>query len=683
LLTLGINSSFHLLREDSAFGHDAAAVLLEDGSIVAAVEEERLTRVKHTAAFPAEAIRYCLAEARTTLASLDQIAVNGAEKTLDLEVYLYFLAHPGMSWPGGGRDFLNQLFSQHFGAAVRSRLSFCDHHMAHAWSAFACSGFPQSLVITLDGAGDGKAGAVLIGRDQTLTPVAQYSVRESIGMTYWFITQLLGFRHFDEYKVMGLAPWGNPERFGPLFRSLYTLLEGGRYRFADTPTVKQSLRNAGVLEIARRSSDSFTGVKADIAAALQKMTEDICLHIIGHHARTSGQPNLCLAGGVAHNCSMVGKISKTGWFREIFVQPAAHDGGGALGAALWAYRQTNVPHHSRPLKHVYWGPHLGSNDQIETRLKDWSPLVSSEIVADIAGRAARLLAEGHVIGWVQGRSEFGPRALGNRSILADPRPAANTSRINAMIKKREAFRPFAPAVRQEVFSQYFDGAGCERFPYMTVVLDVLENKRELLGAVTHVDGTARVQTVSRGENALFYDLLLNFEQLTGVPILLNTSFNNQAEPIVQTVDEAVACFLTSGLDCLVVGTCLVSKVSLSELKAALLGFVPSIPSHWHLLQWSSVEGAGEQRVHTAIETNPASPDHHRLHEVTPEVFRILQNSDGRRTLSSIVGRPISEAMQLELFHLWTERGLLFRPRQANWDQLQENWESSDRLVAAQ
>lgn len=682
MLTLGINSSFHLLREDSAFGHDAAAVLLEDDSIVAAVEEERLTRVKHTPAFPAEAIRYCLAEAHATLASVDHIAVNGTEKTFDLELYLHFLAHPGMSWPGGGRGFLNDLFGHHFDADVRSRLSFCDHHLAHAWSAFGCSGFPQGLVITLDGAGDDKAGTVLIGRDQTLTPVAQYSVRESIGMTYWFITQLLGFRHFDEYKVMGLAPWGNPERFGPLFRSLYTLLEGGRYRFADTLTVKQRLQNAGILEIARRSSDSFTGVKADIAAALQTMTEDICLHVIGHHARTTGEQNLCLAGGVAHNCSMVGKVRKAGWFREIFVQPAAHDGGGALGAALWAYHQTNTSHNSRPVKHVYWGPHLGSNDQIEARLNDWSPLVSCEVLTDVASAAARLLAEGHVIGWVQGRSEFGPRALGNRSILADPRPAANTTRINAMIKKREAFRPFAPAVRQEALSDYFDSAGCERFPFMTVVLDVLENKRALLGAVTHVDGTARVQTVSREENALFYDLLVNFEQLTAVPILLNTSFNNHAEPIVQTVDEAVMCFLTSGLDYLVAGRCLVSKASVPELKAALVGFVPSLPSHWRLLQWQS-EGVGEQRVHTAIETNPASPDHRRLHEITPEVFRILQNSDGRRTLSSIVHRPLSEAVQLELFHLWTERAVLFRPAIANSEQLQENREASDRFVAVQ
>jgi carbamoyltransferase len=640
---LGINSGFHLIRTDSAYGHDAAAVLLENGEVVAAVEEERLNRRKHTSVFPAQAIHYCLRQAACSLQEVDWIAVHGAEWTLDLEVYLHFLNHPRMTWPGGGRDHVRNLFVEHFEFDPGNRVRFCDHHLSHAWSAFGCSGFPESLVVTFDGAGDSKAGTVYSASRGGWNRLAQYSVPESLGMMYWSMTQLLGFRHFDEYKVMGLAPWGDPKRYAELFESLYELMDHGRYRFEGLAAIQHRLLAAGAMEAARRNPDGVNAGRADLAAALQQTLERISLHVIEHFHRTTGQKRLCLAGGVAHNCRMIGKIHRKGWFQEIFVQPAAHDGGGALGAALWCNQQHSPAQRaSSPLRQVFWGPSAGEDDVIERRLAEWSDVTSFHRHPSVIANTAERLAHGRVVGWVQGRSEFGPRALGNRSILADPRPAANRERINAMIKKREAFRPFAPAIRQEDFSEYFDGNRCEDFPFMTVVVDVRESKRELLGAVTHVDGTARVQTVSRDSNPRFHALLTEFGRLTGIPILLNTSLNNHAEPMVQSVDDAMVCFLTSGLDDLVIEDYVVAKSA--EVRRRLSDLIPSLPEHLRLFP----KGLEER------ETGREFP-------ISGDVFELLLRCDGERTARELLGRGITDRCLQELFELWTHRLLRFTP----------------------
>lgn len=661
---LGINSSFDLRSGDTAFGHDASAVLLHDGEIVAAAEEERFTRVKHTCAFPVNAIRYCLREGNIGFDSIDCIAINGNEDGIDFQIYLEYLNHPKMAWPGGAYSYLDQLFREYFGTGVASRLRFCDHHVAHAWSAFGCSGFDESLVVTLDGAGDNRSGTVFLGKDRTLALLADYNVPESLGMTYWFMTQLLGYRHFDEYKVMGLAPWGDPARFAPLFQSMYVLQEDGRYQFENALRVKRRLISSGLLDIARPVNGDFKGPPADIAAALQQTLEDISLHLIHHYQKFTGAKNLCLAGGVAHNCSMVGELIRKGHFGNVFVQPAAHDGGGALGAALWAFHEQGGRRVTQQLRHTYLGPDVGMKREINASLSRWEPLVSFSVADNISATAARLLADGHVIGWVQGRSEFGPRALGNRSILADPRPAANKERINAMIKKREAFRPFAPAVLQHRFSEYFDGFDQEVFPFMTAVVKVLERNHELLGAITHVDGTARVQTVERATNPLFFELLTEFEELTGIPILLNTSFNNHAEPIVQTVDDAVACFVTSGLDFLVIGKCVVSKPEPQRIQSLMSDFVPAIPRYLQFFRRSTGNARGQWQEEIGLETTATYRDQRRERVVSDEMFRILQLCDGSRTASDIYGEALSRPLAAELLELWTDRYVTVRPRVA-------------------
>src|SRR5262249_1296171 len=282
-------------------------------------------------------------------------------------------------------------------------------------------------------------------------------------------------------------------------------------------------------------------------ASLQETLEDIAFHTIRYYRQVTGQKRLCLAGGVAHNCTLNGKLLYSGLFDDVFIQPAAHDAGCALGSAMHAYLQAKGSLSRPRLDHVFWGSDAGADDEIESTLSRWTELVEFEKVDNVAERAAQLLAGGSVIGWVQGRSEFGPRALGNRSILADPRPAENKRVINAMVKKREGYRPFAPSVPEEDAADIFVPPPMKTAPFMIFVVDVREHQRALLGAVTHVNGSARVQTVSRSTNARYHRLLAEFKALTGVPVLLNTSFNNNAEPIVDSVEDAVVCYLTTGL----------------------------------------------------------------------------------------------------------------------------------------
>jgi carbamoyltransferase len=348
---------------------------------------------------------------------------------------------------------------------------------------------------------------------------------KSLGVLYLEAIKYIGYASFDEYKVMGLAPYGDPERFLGLLRTSYALLPDGKYDLA-LDRIDATLKPA----VERRAKGApITQAHMDLAAGLQSALEEIVLHVLRHHQRASGHRRLCLAGGVAHNCTMNGKIARSGMFEEIFVQPAAHDAGCALGAALAVSVPDGAAPRPRRLSSVYWGRDVGDDRAIRAELDRWSPWLTVERSADVARTAASLIAGGAVIGWVQGRSEFGPRALGHRSILADPRPAENKDRINRMVKKREAYRPFAPSVLEERAHEFFVlPQAASTLGFMVIVLEVREDRRELLGAITHVDGTARVQTVSRAASPRYWDVIHAFGELTGVPVLLNTSFNNNA-----------------------------------------------------------------------------------------------------------------------------------------------------------
>lgn len=669
---LGISGESKRAEDDDIFmslRHDSAAVLIVDGHVVAAVEEERLNRIKHSNCFPVNAIRSCLEIGNTTLAALDAIVLSNEASAYEEWTVYSGLGDPTLPAPTDGTSFVEGLFHRFFGASVRPVLRFCHHQKAHAWSAYGVSGFQDALVLTIDGMGDNSSGMVLRASEGGMEVLRKLPIHHSLGILYNRIITLLGFRYFDEYKAMGLAPYGNPDAYEDVFQKGYRLLEDGHYVIQPIQWWYDKLGTVGLLRRARRTGEPFTQEHMDIAAGLQSSLERIVLHVLKHFARTTGLRSLCLAGGVAHNCSMNGKILRSELFDRVFVQPASHDAGGALGAALSVAAQEVPKAPFAKMSHVYLGPELGPMCDVERTLRLWSDFISIERPTDLANTVARKLAGGAVIGWVQGRSEFGPRALGNRSILADPRPAENKQRINAMIKKRESYRPFAPAVMEERASEFFDIPATEAcFSFMTFVVPVKEHVRGTLGAVTHVDGTARIQTVSRSQNVRFWELLNAFDSITGLPLLLNTSFNNNAEPIVDSLEDALACFLTTGLEYLIAGDFLVSKKAVLDMTLAAGTLCPLLMRSCRLEKTSPVvsradSGGSQCAVVRAKHGYFSRP----CQAISSELFFVLARADGSRSLDSLIA-DLQEESQMsrsalinEVIELWGQRLISMSP----------------------
>lgn len=568
MIVLGLSGGFSGVAEDVPanlphwFMHDAAAVLVRDGNVVAAVEEERLNRIKHTNKFCAQAIRACLDEAALTLADVDRIAYCFTEEHTDGELGLLYAENPRAT-VRFAREWIASNLADLVGTSVdSSRIVFVPHHLCHAYAAFFHSGFERALVAVIDGFGDQNSLTLFDADDRALATLQSFPLTHSLGHLYSGAIELLGYTIFDEYKVMGLAPYGSPERYREIFRSLYALNENGHYEL-DVPDVRSRFLRAGFRP--RRKGERFSQEHMDFAAALQETLETIALHVLAAAQGNSGHRNLCIAGGVGLNCTLNGKILGSGLFERVFVHPASHDAGAAIGAALYScHSEQPGEFRPAPLKHVFWGPHVGGDSEVSVALESWRSFLDVSRSTDIVVDAARLLADGLVGGWVQERSEFGPRALGNRSILADPRPATNRERINRLVKKREGYRPFAPSVPKEAATRYFDiPPNAPDLDYMIFIVAVRPECRKLLGAITHVDGTARIQTVDHRTNERYWRLIHAFGEHTGTPVLLNTSFNNFAEPIVQTADEAIQCFLTTELDFLVIGDWLVRRRSVA------------------------------------------------------------------------------------------------------------------------
>jgi carbamoyltransferase len=644
--------------------HDSAAVLVDDGRVVAAIEEERLNRIKHTSKGAVSAIRFCLESYGVSLSDVARLAVYTEEKGTSREVRMAHYRRPHEGAVLDLRGIIHQMLERELGEDIADeKLLFVPHHLAHAESAYAQSGFDRSLVMTIDGVGDAASGMLLNAEDGRMDVLHVLPVHKSLGIFYLDVIRFLGYDQFEEYKVMGLAPYGDPSKFRPLFKKFYDLLPGGDYFI--NPDFPDLLCRAGRR---RKPSDPLNQSHTDLAATLQEALEEIVFHVLRHYRKRSGQRRLCMAGGVAHNCSLNGKILYSGMFDEVFVQPAAHDAGCAVGAALHALRQEGeaAAESLRPraqLEHVYWGTEVGDDETISRALSHWGTFLGVERDARICERAATLLAEGAVIGWVQGRSEFGPRALGNRSIVADPRPAANKDLINSMVKKREAFRPFAPSVLEEYTAEYFDlpREGL-RSPFMTFVVRVREEKRDVLGATTHVDGTARIQTVSKQTNPRYWELIDEFRKQTGVPVLLNTSFNNNAEPIVDSVEDAVVCFLTTRLNYLVVGDFLVEKKSVDE--RAYLELAPSLPLYSRLMRTRGYVSRDE--LADVYELSNSYQNRYAA-RISAEMFETLQAADGSRTLGELLRDNRIEddaqvaAIVAELIELWSKRVVALHP----------------------
>jgi carbamoyltransferase len=586
----------------SAFYHDSAAALLVDGKIVAAAQEERFTRRKHDPGFPACASRYCLAEANLKASEIDHVVFY--EKPFLkferlLETYLAFAPRGFQSFRKAIPVWLKEKLFQK--SVLRNhlreiddtidweeKLLFADHHQSHAASAFFASPFAEAAILTLDGVGEWTTTSAGYGSNNTLDLQREINFPHSIGLLYSAFTYYTGFKvNSGEYKVMGLAPYGEPKYAGRILEHLVDLRDDGSFRlnlnyfdYCTGLTMTNDRFDALFGGKPRDPSERLEQRHMDLAASVQQVTEEIVLRLTRSLARGGLSENLCLAGGVALNCVVNGKILRERTFKNIWVQPAAGDAGGAIGAALAAYHQFAGRLRTPPVGDAMAGGYLGpsfSQSEIKERLGQ-AGAVFMELDDDaIIQRTVKALVAEKAVGWFQGRMEFGPRALGARSILGDPRSPSMQSSLNLRVKFRESFRPFAPAVLREDVADWFDLDGDS--PYMQIVAEILHKRRrpanpdedKLFGidrlniprseipAVTHVDYSARIQTVHVDTNKRFHDLLLAFKAETGCPVLVNTSFNVRGEPIVCTPEDAFRCFMGSDIEVLVVGNCFLNK----------------------------------------------------------------------------------------------------------------------------
>jgi len=638
--------------------HDAAAVLIRDGEVVAGIEEERLNRIKHTNKIWHSAVLFCLEQAGIELHQLDRIAVYVSEPFLDESLKQLRLVKPALGDLQDARAVYQYLFRREFGVELpREIFSFVNHHLAHAATAYYLSGYPQSLVLTIDGSGDHVSGTVVDVKGNEFNVLMTKPVHESLGFFYLEVIRFLGYRIFDEYKVMGLAPYGDPSRFAEKFAGFYSLLPDGDYTLH-----KERIVSLYEDLMPRQKGEPFAQVHKDIAAALQQALETIVMHILRHFQEVTGHQRLAIAGGVGQNSSMNGKILQSGLFRQVFAPSFAADSGCAYGAAIYtAHRlQPQLPFRRAP--HAYWGSAVPEAEPLQQVLAKWSAFADISEMSDTAEQTSALICAGKVIGWVQGRSEFGPRALGNRSIIADPRLGSHKETINAMIKMRESYRPFAPSIQEEYLQEFFEVPNDERhFPFMSFVLPVKEEKRALLAAITHVDGSARLQTVSREHNPRYWELIDAFRAKTGVPILLNTSFNNHAEPIVDSVDDAVVCYLTSGLDYLVVGDYLLSKRQWDgrELRA----LKPALPKAARLVKEDCWRDNAKRSAQCYLEWNY---DDGSRHDISGLVYEVLAQADGETRLDDLLHQlSLTAKQQASVCHgmseLWSSRFIILRP----------------------
>jgi carbamoyltransferase len=600
----------------SAFYHDSAAAVVVDGRIVSAAQEERFSRKKHDAGFPKLAIASCLQQAGLTVGELDFVAFYDKPLTKFERLLETYLAYA----PRGFRSFrlamplwlkdklhMRRLIREHLGGRkLRAKLVFLDHHESHAASAFFPSPFEEAAILTLDGVGEWSTATWGSGRGNRITLEQQISFPHSLGLLYSAFTYYCGFKvNSGEYKLMGLAPYGRPRFQDTILEELIELKDDGSFRlsmgffnYCQGLTMTGPRFHALFGRGPRAPESRIEALDMDLAASIQAVTEDVVLRMARHVHERTGLPDLVLAGGVALNCVANGRVLREGPFRDVWIQPAAGDAGGALGGALFVWHQLlerpRAPHGRDGQQGSLLGPSFSSNAidrALEARLLD-AQRPSSE--AELLDEVARRLAEGKVVGWFQGRMEFGPRALGARSILGDPRDPAMQARMNLKIKFRESFRPFAPIVLRERASDWFEIAPEHESPYMLLVAPVrhehrlavsaadravmaddpdLRNRvnvlRSTIPAVTHVDWSARLQTVDAERNDRLHRLLEAFERLTGCPVLVNTSFNVRGEPIVCTPEDAIRCFLATEMDVLVLDDRLVRKTeATASLSAA-------------------------------------------------------------------------------------------------------------------
>jgi carbamoyltransferase len=558
MLTLGINYSQM---------HDSSACIVRDGELLFAVAEERISRLKHDAGFPKNAIRACLDFAKVRAEQLDEVCFGWqtAGSVFRHDLKCYATGKMPLTYLTGLNSTLHFLsmwhqesgakkFAQQFGP-TKAKMRFVDHHLAHAISAYAYSGFDDAAVVVMDGRGAWEATTIWHGHDGRLDPVLMIPFPDSVGYFYSAFTEFLGFQpNSDEWKVMGLAPYGKPG----VDLSAFIDLKAVPYRVLTKRLNANGASASAGMEVllgpARVAESDIDERHKNIAYAVQDACEIAMMSVVRMAIEKTGSRNVCLAGGVALNSKANGKIVASGLVDKFFVQPAASDDGVALGAALAPYLDGNGKLPNKPMRHSYWGPSF-SDEAIQSTLSTYK-LRYTEL-PDPASTAGELLSNGKIVGWYQGRMEFGPRALGSRSILADPRDPEMNAKVNNAVKFREWWRPFAPSLKKEAAGEYLESATDS--PFMILTAQVRTEKRSVIPSVTHVDGSARPQTVEKEINPLYWRVIDEFGKRTGVPVIMNTSFNLRGEAIVHTPTDAIRTFFSSGMDTLVIGSFLVEK----------------------------------------------------------------------------------------------------------------------------
>jgi carbamoyltransferase len=568
----------------NAYHADSSAAIFKNGVLIAATEEERIRRIKHWAGFPSEAIAFCLKEAGVLLAEVDYICIGRDPKAKIWNKAKYVLK--GLTKKNTlifdrlkNSEKVAKLedeFAKYFvvdSKTVKEKIVYVEHHRAHLASAFFASPFDEAAILSVDGSGDFTTTMLAVGRGNQIEVLDSLDFPVSVGLFYTAFTQYLGFPHYgDEYKVMGLAPYGEPNYVAEI-RKIIKFTDDGLFDWDESyfknpnemklgyenhiPTVSTlfAQKMEDVFGPARQMGEELTQKHKDIATSVQRVCEELILHILNHLQERTGLKNVCIAGGVAQNSVANGKIIENTAFEHLYIPSAGHDAGISMGSALYAYNHNLKQPRAAVVYNAYTGSRF-TNEEIEIYLKSRGieyERLDDEILYD---RITDKLIEPGVVGWFSGRAEFGPRALGGRSIIADPRNEKAKELLNLKIKRRESFRPFAPSILKEYVSEYFTKV--EDVPFMEKVFPIKPEKYAVIPAVTHVDGTGRLQTVDKEVSPRYYALIDRFREKTGVPILLNTSFNEN-EPIVNTPAEALDCFLRTNMDMLVLENCIVER----------------------------------------------------------------------------------------------------------------------------
>lgn len=673
MLVLGISGGGDLpfneakILDITGIPHDSAAALVDDGKVVAAIEEERFNRIRNTGKAPINAIQHCLDSCGVKMSDIDKIVYPTTELELSVATVNNRIINEGFK-EKTAREWIAKMISSSFGVNMpQNSICFVEHDLCHASGAYFLSGFDSSLILTINGSAYDRtappfgAGGYIVGAAEgALNILDNISITNSLGVYFVTIMGLLGCYRTDEYKVMELAQYGNPEKYRKIFKKTYTLLPEGKY-----------VINLMYCEMfysfvkPRRDGESFTQEHKDIAAALQEALAVIVLHILEHYRKTTGYTKLCLSGGVANNYLLNGKILGSGLFEEVFVQPASSNAGNALGGALYISKLLNPAAKFEKIHHVYWGTDIGDNDKVYSTINKWKKFVSFSKEEDIAKTTAKRIAEGFVIGWAQGRSEFGCCTLGNRSILANPKTNEIKTTVSKMLNENEDCVPLAPSILKEYSDEYFEvGKSKASLSYMNFTLRVKEGKREIFDAVAHPDSSTRVQVVSKLLNLKYWNLIDEFRRLTDIPFILSAPFNNGVEPVVNSEEDAIVCFLSTNIDYLVIGDYLIAKRD--HVKVEYMDLMPVRPLNSELKK--SIVYSEDGSTNLVYEIRLISEDKHTL-RITKSLFDILKSCDGKKTLETLFSEnkikdhEKNEVMD-KILEIWSLRLIILRPSDA-------------------